>query len=866
MKKQVTWFGIIAAFIISFGTFFVGCNKDDMNDVIVYKGQVVYINTTTPFPDLTVKVTNGRDTHCQTQTDAGGLFSLKVRVNEIDGNYYLLAGDSTCVPKKVNLGGYGQAEVDLGVIEVEGPALPTVKTAPIQEENISADEAIIGGEVLTDGRLSVSARGICYGKNPDPTIDGLHTSEGSGLGAFTSTLKNLEYNTIYYARAYATNKKGTAYGDQVKFTTEEGVAIVVTDTIINITAHSAKCVGYVESDGGFPVVKRGTCWSKRPDPTIFDDCTDDGSGKGEFVSTIKDLIENTTYYVRTYATNSTKTTYGEQIIITTLDGLAVVQTDSITAITATGFTAYGTVVSDCDIPVTARGFCYSIEQYPTTEDATVSIGKGLGSYQGNIRNLQVGTTYYVRAFATNETETTYGEQIQVTTKDGLPVVETNEEATSTALIINAGGNVVDNGGFSVTDRGICWSATNTEPTITDKFVSGGKGNGSFSVALQELTPATKYYLRAYATNENGTSYGKVINVMTKDGLPIVSTVETTATSTTISSGGNITDDGGYNIITRGVCYSTTNSEPTIEDNYTTNGVGSGSFATIITNVTISTTYYVRAYATNSIGTGYGEVKIIPTGNGLPIVTTIAIGENITDTTAISGGQVTDDGGFVVTERGVCWSTLPFPTISDSKTSDGSGMGYFSSLITNIKLSNTATYYVRAYATNENGTSYGEQETITPEIWKYVNLPKVTYGAYTYKIYTDIGSMTQLQAQTECQNLDFAGYDDWFIPNPDELQYIMSVMTNGWYAANGGGTVTIWLYPYYYPNYSSSTPLPSSAYYWTSQNNTILYYKGVVKQSSNVSSNYYRYHIITPLTSTSITNAHVRPVRKYSTNQ
>lgn len=65
MKKRVTWFGIIAAFIISFSTFFVGCNKDDMNDVIVYKGQVVYINTTTPFPDLTVKVTNGKDTYTE---------------------------------------------------------------------------------------------------------------------------------------------------------------------------------------------------------------------------------------------------------------------------------------------------------------------------------------------------------------------------------------------------------------------------------------------------------------------------------------------------------------------------------------------------------------------------------------------------------------------------------------------------------------------------------------------------------------------------------------------------------------------------------------------------------------------------------
>ena len=738
-----------------------------MNDVVNYQGQVVYINTTIPFPNLTVKVTNGNDTHCQTQTDAGGNFSLKVRVNEIDGNYYLLAGDETCIPKKVGLGGYGQASVDLGVIEVEGPAKPTVVTTPLQ--SVKADEAILGGDVKTDGRMNVTARGICYGTEQEPTIDGLHTTDGTGLGAFTSTLKNLAFNTIYYARAYATNRLGTAYGDQVKFTTEEGVAIVVTDTIINITAHSAKCKGHVESDGGFPVIKRGTCWSKRPDPTVDDDCTDDGSGKGEFTSTMKNLIENTTYYVRTYATNSTKTTYGEQIIITTLDGLAVVKTDSVSAKTATGFTAYGTVVSDCDIPVTARGFCYSTQQYPTID---ITVGKGLGSYQGNIRNLQVGTTYYVRAYATNETGIVYGEQKTVTTKDGLPVVETNSQATSTALTINAGGKVIDNGGFNVSDRGICYSVTNTEPTITDNFVSGGKGNGSYNVSITELTPSTSYYVRAYATNENGTSYGKVINVTTKDGLPIVSTSETTATSTTISSGGNITSDGGYNITARGVCYSSNNSNPTIEDSYTTSGIGTGSFTTAITNVDVSTTYYVRAYATNSIGTGYGKVITITTGNGLPSLSTTEIWENITATTAISGGLVTDDGGFIVTARGVCWSTLPYPTINDSKTIDGSGTGYYSSTISGIDWTIYETYYVRAYATNINGTSYGEQVIITKEMYQYSKCKTFNYGGYTYKI-RYIGNMTWDEAATSCANLSYAGYSDWFLPDQSEALAVLN---------------------------------------------------------------------------------------------
>ena len=952
MKTRFTWLGIVATLLVTISTFFVACNKDDMNDVIVYRGQVVYINTTNPFPDLTVKVTNGNDTHCQTQTDAGGNFSLKVRVNEIDGSYYLLAGDETCVPKKVALGGYGQAEVDLGVIEVEGPALPTVKTTPLTE--VTAESATLGGEVMTDGRLAVTARGICYGTEQQPTVEGLHTTDGAGLGSFTTTLKNLEHNTIYYARAYATNKMGTAYGEQVKFTTELGVPLITTDSVYRITAHSAKCKGHVESDGGYAVTKKGTCWSRQPDPTVDDECTNDGSGIGEFTSSLNNLLENTTYYVRTYATNATATVYGEQIIITTLDGLAVVKTDSVNNITATGFTAFGTVVSDCDIPVTARGFCYSTSQYPTIEDEHTTVGKGLGSFQGNIRNLNVGTIYYVRAYATNETGTVYGEQKQITTKDGLPTVETNTETTATALTISAGGKVTDNGGFTIIERGICYSPTNSEPTVLDAFVASGKGNGSFNTSLQKLTPATKYYLRAYATNENGTAYGEVVTVVTKDGnasvelseitnitaltasaavtvtdagsatlqscgvcwstnpnptiwnsktvaggkvlntsyeceildlqpnttyyvrgyattnvttayseqksfstnsgLPTITTSSTTATSTSITSGGEITDDGGYNIIARGVCYSTNNSTPTIEDSYTTAGIGIGAYSTIITNVSVSTTYYIRAYATNSIGTAYGDVKIVTTENGLPSVTTTVIGENVTQNTAVSGGQVTNDGGYSVTARGVCWNTLPYPTINDSKTTDGIGVGYFSSTITGIDLTSSNIYYVRAYATNENGTTYGEQVKVSNENWDYKNLPSVEYGGYIYRIYPDIGAMTWEAAKEACENLVYGGYDDWLLPNKDELVYIMQNYTSGWKSA-GGGIFTPNL------NGNPTSVRGSSASYWTSYfiqtgYHYTVYYEAITQYRHGVSLSW----------GNDAESFRVRPVRKYLANQ
>lgn len=173
------------------------------------------------------------------------------------------------------------------------------------------------------------------------------------------------------------------------------------------------------------------------------------------------------------------------------------------------------------------------------------------------------------------------------------------------------------------------------------------------------------------------------------------------TSTTATSGGNVTDDGGSAVKARGICWNT-NQNPTIEDNKTIDGSGVGSFTSNITGLDINTTYYVRAYATNANSTVYGNEISFTSLNGL---TTTAISD-ITATTATGGGNITNDGGFAVTARGVCWSTSQNPTLSDNYTTNGSGTGSFASSLTG--LTEWTTYYVRAYATNENGIAYGNE--------------------------------------------------------------------------------------------------------------------------------------------------------------
>lgn len=94
---------------------------------------------------------------------------------------------------------------------------------------------------------------------------------------------------------------------------------------------------------------------------------------------------------------------------------------------------------------------------------------------------------------------------------------------------------------------------------------------------------------------------------------------------------------------------------------------------------------------------------------IPTLTTTTV-SNVAATTAKSGGTISDDGGATITARGVCWSTAQSPTISNSKTSDGTGIGSYTSSISGLTANTT--YYARAYATNSEGTAYGNQVTFT----------------------------------------------------------------------------------------------------------------------------------------------------------
>ncbi|MGD2085938.1 MAG: SBBP repeat-containing protein [Candidatus Aminicenantes bacterium] len=583
---------------------------------------------------------------------------------------------------------------------------PTVTTTAVS--NITSTTASSGGNVTDAGGAAVTARGVCWSTSANPTISNSHTTDGSGIGTFTSSITGLTPGTIYHVRAYATNSVGTSYGNDVTFTTNAVAPTVTTTAVSNITSTTASGGGNVTGAGGTIVTARGVCWSTSVNPTTSNSHTTDGAGTGVFTSSIIGLTPGTTYHVRAYATNSVGTSYGNDVTFTTNAVAPTVTTTAVSNITSTTASSGGNVTDAGGAAVAARGVCWSTSANPTITDPHTTDGTGTGTFTSSISGLSPGTTYHVRAYATNSVGTSYGNDVTFITNTVAPTVTTTAVSDITDTTAASGGNVTDAGGAAVTARGVCWS-TSANPNTADSHTTDGTGTGTFTSSLTGLTPGTTYHVRAYATNSVSTSYGNDVTFITNTVAPTVTTTAVSdITATTAASGGNVTDAGGTAVTARGVCWSTS-ANPTTANSHTTDGTGIGSFASSLTGLTPGTTYHVRAYSTNSVGTSYGNDVTFITNTVAPTVTTTAV-SNITPTTAASGGNVTSDGGAAVTARGICWSTSINPTTSDSHTTDGTGTGTFTSAITG--LAPGTTYHVRAYATNSVGTSYGSDVNFT----------------------------------------------------------------------------------------------------------------------------------------------------------
>ena len=267
---------------------------------------------------------------------------------------------------------------------------------------------------MNNGGAPITARGVVWDTLANPLVTKNRSINGSLNNIFLDTIRGLAGSRIYYVRSYATNSAGTAYGNEVSFTTLIPVVPTVTinpiDLITNVSARSG---GAISSDGGAAILSKGIVWSTFPNPNISNSKTTDGSGLAPFTSQLTGLLGDSVYYVRAYATNATGTGYSSQLNFTAAPAvLATVITKPVTAITSTSATSGGTISLTGGGTISARGIVWNTSVNPTIALSTKTTnGTGTGTFSSTLTGLAPGTIFYLRAYVTNNKGTAYGNEL-----------------------------------------------------------------------------------------------------------------------------------------------------------------------------------------------------------------------------------------------------------------------------------------------------------------------------------------------------------------------------------------------------------------------------------------------------------------------
>ena len=341
-----------------------------------------------------------------------------------------------------------------------------------------------------------------------------------------------------------------------------------------------------------------------------------------------DLSQNQSYSVRAYARNSRGIAYGKEQRFFTKGEIPRLTTMPVTNITAKTAVSGGNITDNGGSQINYRGVVWSTKENPYLySGGYTNNGHGTDSFTSYISSLEPGIIYYVRAYATNSGGTGYGQQVSFTSLATAipPVLVTTSVSLITNLGAISGGNISNDDGEKVIARGVCWS-TGSSPTIDlNTKTIDGSGAGPFTSRITGLVANTTYFVRAYATSSAGIGYGQEVSFTTllTATIPVINTSSASSIATTSAiSGGSITSNGGESVTARGVCWSTS-AGPTVDlSTKTIDGTGSDSFTSILSGLIPNTLYYIRAYATNSVGTAYGnEVDFWTSSDGQTISAT-----------------------------------------------------------------------------------------------------------------------------------------------------------------------------------------------------------------------------------------------------
>jgi uncharacterized protein (TIGR02145 family) len=488
-----------------------------------------------------------------------GTFPLGTQSGEI--NYWNGSMWVTVPP-----GGRGQSLIMCDGVPTWGGCLPEVTT--MAATSIFADRANCGGTVVSDGGSMVTVRGVAFGTATSPTTSGSVTNNGSGTGTYTSTLAGLSALTTYYARAYATNSVGTAYGNEVSFTTTSVPAFTcgtssITDIDLNIYntvqigtqcwTQSNLTVSKYRNGDNIPNITDGTQWSQT-----------NISSTGAWCNYNNDASNGTTYgkLYNWYAVNDSRglcptgwhvpsdsewTALHTYLGGTSVAGGALKSTTgwnspNTGATNSSGFTGLPGG-SRVDIGHFGNEIAGYAGMWWSSTFASYNFAWGHYFYHNYVavyrQSLEARGGFSVRCI---KDSLGFGSVM-------IPTVTTSSATGITPSSATLGGDVTSDGGSAVTSRGVAYGLS-TNPTTSGTITTDGSGVGSFVSTLAGLISGTQYYVRAYATNSVGMAYGNEVTFTTQASL--VQSCQGTPTVTDID--GNI-----YNTVQIGTqCWTQSN--------------------------------------------------------------------------------------------------------------------------------------------------------------------------------------------------------------------------------------------------------------------------------------------------------------------
>ncbi|MBQ8672515.1 MAG: hypothetical protein IJ511_00430 [Bacteroides sp.] len=644
--------------------------------------------------------------------------SFEATINDLEQNtvYYLKA----YAVNKQTVTGYSDVK-SVTTAESTAPVMGDIKVVSTAEKSLTL-KAVIGhngGHDITHIGYDLKTT-----EDGEATTTEVSKEKLAADGSFEFTVANLAPNTTYWLRAYAVNLVGTSHSAYIQATTTEQQVPTVTLTTGEVTSSTVSVIGKVTDKGGETALVKETGFvysAITQEPTLETaskiTLTD---GKEDFMAVLERLTQGTTYYIRAYAKNDTKTGYSEMKSVTTERSTKPTMS-ALTLVSGAekALVISGQVSDNGGHEITELGYYVQLLNSGNETKGEISLSRlsDDGNYQFTITGLNPSSTYQVRTYATNQIGTGYSEYLTATTTEQQVPTVTLATGEVTSSSISVIGKVTDKGGESalLKESGFVYSSTVKEPTLeTGSKITLTDGKEDFAAMLEKLNQGTTYYIRAYAKNDTKIGYSGVKSVTTnRSAKPTLSVLTlVTATEKALVISGQVSDNGGHAITRLGYYMQSLSSGASeIREEIALDKLNDdGSYQFTVGGLSPASQYQIRAFAENEIGTGYSEY-LLATTKAQEAPTVIATVETTTATSIALSAVITNNGSAsaTITEKGFVYSTTNNPpTLADTKVTVTESD--FKTLLQN--LTQSTTYYIRAYAKNETQTGYSEVISVT----------------------------------------------------------------------------------------------------------------------------------------------------------